>query len=78
MTSISRSAASLDSVPRPFVVCVRFELDFPPLISIGVAVFGVAVLVNACAAGAAPVPAGGVIPITSSVGTAGEDTNSSW
>ena len=78
MISLSRLAASSDSAPRPSVGRVRFELDFPPPMAVGIAISGVVVLVGAWAGGAAPAPAGGAVSPASLVGAAGYNAGSSW
>ena len=78
MTSLLQLAESLDYAPRIFIGCVQVELDLTPLMAVGIAISGVAVLVNAWDAGAAPAPASGAVPPTSLVGTAGKNAGLSW
>ena len=58
-TSLSQSTASLDSAPRPSVGRVRFELDLPPPLAVGIVLWGGAVLMGAWAAVEVPAPASG-------------------
>ena len=74
---MSQFLASSDSAPRMSIVCVRFEIDFPPPMVVGIALLGVAVLLVTWDVGAALAPAGGSVPPASSVGMAGENTGSS-
>ena len=59
MISLSRLAASSDSAPRPSVGRVRFELDLPPPLAVGIVLWGGAVLMGAWAAVEVPAPASG-------------------
>ena len=76
VTSLSRSAESLDSVPRPSFVCVWFELDLWPPMDVGKAILRVEVSVGSWVAVAAPAPSGEEVPLAPSVGEAGENAGS--
>ena len=62
VTSLSRLEESLDYLPRTYVGRVRFELDLPLLMAVGIEFLGLAVSVGAWYSGVAPVLAGGAAP----------------
>ena len=78
VTSLLRSAASLDSTPRPSVGGVHFELNLPPLMAVGIVILGVAVLVGAWDAVSVLMPVSGVFLLAFSVGTIGDNAGLSW
>ena len=55
-----------------------FETQLPLLMDVGVALWGMAVLMGAWDIGAAPATAGGSVSPISLVGTAGESVGLSW
>ena len=57
---------------------VRFEFYLPPPMDVGVAIFGVEVLVGAWDVGAALASAGGSVLPTMLVGMVSDNTSSSW
>ena len=77
VTSLLRSEASLDSTPRPSDGGVHFELNFPPLMAVGIVILGVAVLVGAWAPGSVLVPNSGAFLIAFFVGAIGDNSGSS-
>ena len=57
---------------------MQFKFDLPLPMSVGIAISGVTILVGDWDAGAAPVPADGVVLSTLLVGMVGKNSVSSW